>query len=44
MQIPEIFNFLDIVMNHVANFFISFPFEEQREKGNEGKRKIKKGW
>lgn len=33
MQIPEIFDFLDIIMNHVANFFISFSFEGQREGG-----------
>lgn len=43
MQIPEIFNFLDIIMNHVANFFISFPFERQREKGNEEKEKLRNG-
>lgn len=31
LQVPEIFNFLDIVMNHVADFFISFSFERQQQ-------------
>lgn len=28
-EIPEIFNFLDIIMNHVANFLISFSWGER---------------
>lgn len=42
MQIPEIFNFLDIIMNHVANFFISFSFEGQTERGSEIRERLRK--
>lgn len=29
MQIPEIFNFFDVVVNHVTDFFISFSFNNK---------------
>lgn len=43
MQVPEVFNFFDIIMNHVANFFISFSLMDKEEREGGQKRKIEKG-